>query len=135
MIAALLAAVARDVVLRAIALIGGPAAALVALLYAPETGEVSRQTFLGFDLSLYWTGSLSMVFGFGFALAAMLGGIYSLHRRDPLQDSAGLLYAGAAVAAVFAGDLVSLVIFAEIATLTSAVLVFGRRTGPAYRAG
>jgi multicomponent Na+:H+ antiporter subunit D len=135
MIAALLAAVARDVVLRALALVGGPAAAMAALLFAPETGEVSRQTFLGFELSLYWTGSLSMVFGFGFALAAMLGGIYSLHRRDPLQDSAGLIYAGSAVAAVFAGDLISLVIFAEIATLTSAVLLFARRTGPAYRAG
>jgi multicomponent Na+:H+ antiporter subunit D len=136
MAAALLAAVARNVVLRAIALIGGPALALVALLYPPAAGvEVSRTIFLGFEMSLYRSGSLSLIFGFGFALAAILGGIYSLHRRDPVQDSAGLLYAGSAVAAVFAGDLISLVIFAEIATLTSAVLVFARRTGPAYRAG
>jgi multicomponent Na+:H+ antiporter subunit D len=136
MAAALLAAVARDVVLRAVALIGGPAVAMFALLYPPAAGiEVSRTVFLGFELALYRSGSLSLVFGFGFALAAMLNGIYCLHRRDPLQDSAGLLYAGAAVAAVFAGDLISFVLFAEIATLTSAVLIFARRTGPAYRAG
>jgi multicomponent Na+:H+ antiporter subunit D len=36
---------------------------------------------------------------------------------------------------VFAGDLISLVLFAELATLASSVLVFARRTGPAYRAG
>lgn len=134
--AALIAAVAKDVAIRAFALIGGPAAALVVLLYPPVAGiEVSRETFLGFDLALYRPDSLSLIFGFGFVLAAMLGGIYSLHRRDRLQDAAGLVYAGAALAAVFAGDIVSLVLFAELATLASAVLVFARRTGPAYRAG
>ncbi len=134
--AALIAAVAKDVAIRALALIGGPAAALVVLLYPPVAGiEVSRETFLGFDLALYRPDSLSLIFGFGFVLAAMLGGIYSLHRRDRLQDAAGLVYAGAALAAIFAGDIVSLVLFAELATLASAVLVFARRTGPAYRAG
>ena len=39
------------------------------------------------------------------ALAAVLGGIYSMHRRDRLQDAAGLVYAGAALGAIFAGDL------------------------------
>ena len=134
--AALIAALAKDVVIRAIALIGGPAVALIVLLFPPVAGiEVSRQTFLGFDLALYRPDSLSLIFGFGFVLAAALGGIYSLHRRDRVQDAAGLVYAGAALAAVFAGDLVSLVLFAELATLASAVLVFARRTGQAYRAG
>ena len=134
--AALIAALAKDVATRAAALLGGPAIALVVLLYPPVAGmEVSRETFLGFDLALYRPDSLSLTFGFGFVLAAMLGGIYSLHRRDRMQDSAGLVYAGSALAAVFAGDLISLVLFAELATLASAVLVFARRTGPAYRAG
>ena len=134
--AALLAAVAKDVVLRALALIGGPALALVVLLYPPVAGiEVSRQAFLGFDLALYRPDSLSLIFGFGFVLAAVLGGIYSLHRRDRMQDAAGLVYAGSALGAVFAGDMISLVVFAELATVTSAVLVFATRTAPAYRAG
>src|SRR5690349_5178352 len=134
--AALLAAVARDVVMRSIILIGAPAIALLVLLYPPVAGiEVSRQTFLGFNLALYRPDSLSLIFGFGFVLATALGGIYSLHRRDRMQDSAGLIYAGSALAAVFAGDLISLVLFAEIGTLASAVLIFARRTGPAYRAG
>ncbi|MDP3736254.1 MAG: Na(+)/H(+) antiporter subunit D [Hyphomonadaceae bacterium] len=134
--AALLAAVAKDVVLRAIALIGGPAIALVVLLYPPVAGiEVSKQTFLGYSLAFYRPDSLSLIFGFGFVLAAALGGIYSLHRRDRMQDAAGLVYAGSAMGAVFAGDMISLVVFAELATITSAVLVFATRTAPAYRAG
>jgi multicomponent Na+:H+ antiporter subunit D len=136
MAAALLAAFARNAATRAIALIGGPALALVVMLYPPVAGiEVSRQVFLGFGFALFRPDSLSLIFGLGFVLAAVLGGVYSLHRRDPVQDAAGLVYAGAAIGAVFAGDLVSLLVFTEIATLTSAVLVFARRTGPAYRAG
>ncbi len=136
MAAALLAAVARELGTRVLALIGGPALALIAMLYPPVAGiEVSRETFLGFEFALYRPDSLSLVFGLGFVLAAVLAGIYSLHRRDPAQDAAGLVYAGAAVAAVFAGDLISLIVFIEIATLTSSILIFARRTGPAYRAG
>ncbi len=135
-VAALLAAVAKDAFTRAVALIGGPVLALLAMLYPPVAGvDVSRELFLGFELSLYRPDSLSLVFGFGFVIAAAIGGVYSLHRRDRLQDAAGLVYAGAALGAVFAGDLITLVIFAELATVASALIVFAARTGPAYRAG
>lgn len=134
--AALLAAVARDTVVRAVALIGGPVIAGFVLLYPPVAGtEVARSGFLGFDLALYRPDSLSLIFGFGFTLAAGLTGVYSLHRRDQVQDAAGMVYAGSAVAAVFAGDLISLVIFAEMATLASAAIIFARRTSASYRAG
>lgn len=135
-VAALLAAVAKDAFTRAVALIGGPILALLAMLYPPVAGvDVARELFLGFELSLYRPDSLSLVFGFGFMIAAAIGGVYSLHRRDRLQDAAGLIYAGAALGAVFAGDLITLVIFAELATVASALIVFAARTGPAYRAG
>lgn len=135
-VAALIAVLAQDVFTRGVALIGGPLIALLVMLYPPVSGaEVSRDLFLGFEVSLYRADSLSLIFGLGFVIAATLGGIYSLHRRDRLQDAAGLVYAGSALGAVFAGDLITLLIFAEIATVASALLVFARRTGPAYRAG
>ncbi len=135
-IAALLVAVAKDAFTRAVALIGGPVVALMVMLYPPVAGtEVSREVFMGFQLSLYRPDSLSLIFGLGFVIASALGGVYSLHRRDRLQDAAGLVYAGAALGVVFAGDLITLVIFAEMATIASALLVFATRTGPAYRAG
>jgi multicomponent Na+:H+ antiporter subunit D len=48
---------------------------------------------------------------------------------------AGLAYAGSAVGAVFAGDFVTLFIFWELLALTSAYLVFARRTQAAREAG
>ncbi|MEP7209777.1 MAG: Na(+)/H(+) antiporter subunit D [Alphaproteobacteria bacterium] len=121
---------------RAIGLLGGPALALLALLYPPVSGtEVARTHFLGFDVALYRSDSLSLIFGLGFVLAAALSGVYSLHREDRLQDSAGLLYAGAAMAAVFVGDLISLVVFWELTALASAVLIFARATPAANAAG
>ncbi|RYG31491.1 MAG: Na(+)/H(+) antiporter subunit D, partial [Burkholderiales bacterium] len=71
----------------------------------------------------------------GFVIASAMSGVYSLHRRDRLQDAAGLVYAGAALGVVFAGDLITLVMFAELATVASALIVFATRTGPAQRAG
>jgi multicomponent Na+:H+ antiporter subunit D len=130
------AAFAKGGTARAIGLLGGPALALLALLYPPASGtEVARAHFLGFDLALYRPDSLSLIFGFGFVLAAALAGVYSLHREDRLQDAAGLLYAGAAMAAVFAGDLISLVVFWELTALASTVLIFARATRASQAAG
>jgi len=121
---------------RCLALIGPPILALLIMLYPPA--EVSSGTavlgFLGLEISLYRTDSLSLIFALGFVLAAVLGGIYSLHRRDRLQDAAGLVYAGAAIAAVFAGDLVTLAVCWELTALASSLLVFasgGRDSLPA----
>jgi len=135
-LAAIPAAFATGTVARVIALIGGPLLALVVLLYPPVAGiEVAKGTFLGFDIAVYRPDSLSLIFGFGFVLAALLGGIFSMHRVDRLQDAAGLVYAGSALGAVFAGGLVSLVVFWELTAIASAVLVFARRSPQAYRAG
>ena len=37
--------------------------------------------------------------------------IYQLHAKDTLQDVSGPTYAGAAVGAVFAGDLITLFVY------------------------
>ena len=78
---------------------------------------------------------LSLLFGYLFHIAAFLGVVFSLHLRDRLQSSASLLYAGSALGAVFAGDLLTLFFFWEILALTSAFLIFARKTERARRAG
>ncbi|HIM71038.1 MAG TPA: Na(+)/H(+) antiporter subunit D [Gammaproteobacteria bacterium] len=78
---------------------------------------------------------LSLLFGYLFHIAAFLGVVFSLHLRDRLQSSASLLYAGSALGAVFAGDLLTLFFFWEMLALTSAFLIFARKTERARRAG
>ena len=90
-----------------------------------------------FDLTLVTlrVDKLSLIFSYVFLIAALLGIIYALHVRDTAQQVAALVYAGSAIAAVFAGDLITLFVFWEGTTIASVVLVFAARTERAYRAG
>lgn len=78
---------------------------------------------------------LSLLFAYLFHLACFICLIYALHVKDRVQIVAGLLYAGSAVGAVFAGDFITLFIFWELLAVTSAFLVFARRTQASKLAG
>ncbi|MBF7073307.1 Na(+)/H(+) antiporter subunit D [Glaciecola sp. MH2013] len=78
---------------------------------------------------------LSLLFAYLFHLACFICLIYAMHIKDKVQLVAGLLYAGSAIGAVFAGDFITLFIFWELLALTSAFLVFARRTKAAKTAG
>jgi len=88
----------------------------------------------GMSLSLFQVDRLSMLFGYLFHLAAFIALIYSIHVKDTIQQVTGLLYAGSAVGAVFAGDLLSVFMFWELLAITSAFLIWARRTPEAIRA-
>ena len=133
--AALLVPLAKDVATRAILLVGGPGVALVALINAHGLSlNLSSVHVLGLDLVLYRPDSLSFVFGLAFIIASAIVGVYSLHRRDPLQDSTAMIYAGAAVTAVFVGDLISLFIAWELTAISSVFQVLASRTRESGRA-
>jgi len=135
LIAGLLVPFARDAASRGILMVGGPVAALSALISAQGLSiNLQAVEFLGLELVLYRPDSLSFVFGLAFIIAAALLGIYSLHRRDALQDSMAMIYAGAAVTAVFVGDLVSLFIAWELTALASVFQVLAPRTPESGRA-
>lgn len=78
---------------------------------------------------------LSFVFTLIFLIASWLGVIYALHQRDTMQDVAALVYAGAAIGAVLAGDLVTLFIYWELTAISSVFLIWARRTASSTQAG
>lgn len=78
---------------------------------------------------------LSLIFGYLFHIAAFLGIVFALHLRDRWQSVTSLLYAGSALGAVFAGDFLTLFFFWEMLALTSAFLIFARKTERARSAG
>lgn len=133
--AALFVPFARSNIVRALLLVGGPAVALVALINADGLSlNLSTLKILGYELVLYRPDSLSFVFGLAFIIASALVGIYSLHRRDAMQDSTAMLYAGAAVSAVFVGDLISLFIMWELTAIASVFQVLAPRSQDSVRA-
>lgn len=100
-----------------------------------ETGTVWHFPFAGYGLEVLRVDKLSLLFGYLFHLAAFLTAIYSLHVKDSIQHLTGLMYAGSAVGAVFAGDLITLFIFWELLALTSVFQIWSRRTARSYGAG
>ena len=99
-------------------------------------GEVMvRMQFLEYELTPYRVDELSIVFGYVFHIAAFVSILFALHVKDTMQHVCGLLYAGSAVGALFAGDLLTLFVFWEILAVSSVFLVWARRTERAYQSG
>ncbi|RDV24657.1 Na(+)/H(+) antiporter subunit D [Alteromonas aestuariivivens] len=98
-----------------------------------NSGGVTYQV-AGVLLDLYHADKLSLLFGYLFHLAAFLALLYAWHVKDRVQQVAGMLYAGSALGAVFAGDFITLFIFWELLALTSAFLIWARRTRSAVQA-
>lgn len=100
-----------------------------------EAGTIWRFPFAGYELEILRVDKLGLLFGYIFHLAAFLTAIYSLHVRDSVQHLTGLMYAGSAVGAVFAGDLITLFIFWELLAVTSVFQIWSRRTSRSCGAG
>ena len=129
-------------------LVRGPARKAL-LLLVPVVGALNvwglpaghelPYAFLGYDLLPVRADRLSLLFGYLFHLAAFIAVIYSLHLgkkdHDTVQHTAGMVYAGSALGAVFAGDFITLFVFWELLAVSSVFLIWTRRTPAALRAG
>ena len=111
-----------------------PVLSAIHLLLLPAGHSVSLEQ-LGYELMPVRLDQLSLVFGYVFHLAAFLGSIYALHVKDDVQHIAGQMYAGSAISAVFAGDLITLFVFWELTAVTSVFLIWASRTPNARSAG
>jgi multicomponent Na+:H+ antiporter subunit D len=132
-LAAVLAIVLRGW-LRSILMLSVPVAA-AAMLYSVDPGYSLQVTLMDMHLTPVRIDNLSLLFGYLFCIAAFLGNIYALHSRDTIQLVAAQAYAGSAIGAVLAGDLLTLFIYWEMMALTSSTLIFARRTDVSLKAG
>ena len=98
-------------------------------------GEFAQVELTNLQLTFLRVDKLSIVFGLIFTLAAFLSGLYAWHVKDTVQQVASLLYAGSAIGAVFAGDLISLFFFWEGTAIASVFLIWARRTEASFQTG
>jgi multicomponent Na+:H+ antiporter subunit D len=120
--------------LRGVAGVIAPVLALAQLVWIGPGYRMEVEAF-GASLTLVRTDALSLAFGYVFSIAACLNGIYSWRVRRGFEQPAGLVYAGSALAAIFAGDLLSLFVFWEISAVASTIVIWSSGTRAAYRAG
>ncbi len=120
--------------LRAAVLLLVPLLGALNLWYVDEGLSLSVSMFT-YTLTILRADTLSLLFGYLFHVGAFLAILYSLHVRDTGEHVVALLYAGSALGAVFAGDLLTLFVFWELMAITSVFLIWARRTPHALSAG
>ena len=132
-IAALVAAVLPRAP-RLVLLLAVPLASCAMLLQLPTELSVNL-VLMDLQLEPLRVDRLSRLFGILFHIGAFIGIVFSLHTRDRTQHVAALAYAGSALGAVFAGDLLTLFVFWELLAVSSVFLIFASRTERSYGAG
>ena len=126
---------------RKVLMIGAPTLALIVLnMIYLRAGASGSNEFIGgylsvvnLDLTTLRIDPLSWIWGNIFAFAGILNGIYGLHEKCKITDTSALIYTGAGIGAVFAGDLITLFMFWELLALSSVFIVWrgGKKAYPA----
>jgi multicomponent Na+:H+ antiporter subunit D len=111
-----------------------PVISFINLMNIPEgTHWVVR--FLDYELIFGRIDRLSLLFAYVFHLISFIAILYAIHVKDDLQHVMAVIYGGAALGVIFAGDLFSLFIFWEIMAVTATFIIWARRTKSAISAG
>ena len=118
---------------RKAALLAIPLAAL-GLVWQIPLIQTLTLPFLSYELIPLEGGALARLFGTVFTLMAFAWGLFALKQENTLELSAGLIYAGAALGVVFAGDLITVFIFWELMALGSTAVIWAAGKS-AYAAG
>ena len=90
--------------------------------------------FFEIDFILYQADNLTFPFSIIFHIAAVLTVIYGAHSKDWKEHVAIISYAGSAIAALHAGDLLTLFVWWEATAFTSVFLILASKNNRSYRA-
>jgi multicomponent Na+:H+ antiporter subunit D len=118
---------------RALVLLGAPLIVL-GYVWTMPAGEHGF-AFLGLELMPVRVDPLGRLFAIVFSLMTFAGGLFALNQASRVELSAALVYAGSAVGAVLAGDLVTMFVFWEMMALGSAMIVWSAATRASFGAG
>ena len=113
---------------RTAALLLLPLATLWLVWTLPDGGAV-RLGFLGYDLTPLKVDRLSRLFALMFAIMAFAGALFALAQPRTLELAAAFAYAGSAIGAVMAGDLISLFVFWELMAVASTLVILAGGAG------
>ena len=98
-------------------------------------GARVEATIFDYELLVVRADKMAHVWGVIFHIAAFVSILYAIHVKDVGQHVAGLVYAGSAIGAVYAGDLITLFVYWELTAIASVFLVWASRTERSYRSG
>lgn len=94
------------------------------LVWQVGDGIFGRVGFLDYQLEFVRGDRLARIFATIFTLMALVGGIFALKQSHRIEVPAAFVYAGSAVGAVFAGDLITLFLFWELMAVGSTLVIW-----------
>ena len=106
----------------------------LAFTWTIEERTIWQMRLFDLDLAIFAADQLSRLFATIFAIMAFGGALFALNQESRLELPAALLYAGAAIGVVFAGDLVTVFIFWEVMAIGSTLIIWSAATPASYRA-
>ena len=96
-------------------------------------GIHSKIEIMDIQFIIFQSDDLTLPFAIIFHIAAILNVIYGAHEKDWNQHVAIMSYSGAAIAAVHAGDLLTLFVWWEATAFTSVFLILASKTQRSYK--
>jgi len=119
---------------RSVLLVAVPALAFI-LVMTSHSGIYGVVSFLDQDLTFGRVDRLSQVFGYIMTLMCILGSLYALNVKDPLEHSAAWIYVAGSLGVIYAGDFLVLLLFWEMMAFSSVFLIWLRRAPGSTAAG
>jgi len=108
--------------------VAAPALLLVWMWVLPEGIGRSFEWF-GLELAPVRIDELGRLFGTVFAIAGVGGGLFAVKQERTAELASALIYAGAAIGVVFAGDLITVFVFWEVMAVASTLVVLAGGRG------
>ena len=92
--------------------------------FCVPVGSIVEVESMGLMLTPIRADRITWVWGTVFHFAALLSAIYAWYPRQTVGATLGLIYAGASIASVFAGDLLTLFTYWELTAVSSVFLIW-----------
>lgn len=85
-------------------------------------------------LQMLEVDGLAKMFIIIFAIIGVINAVYSLDIQDKWEKGISVIYGGSIISATLAGDVISLIVFWEVAAFSAAYLIYARHTRKSSRA-
>ncbi len=105
------------------------------LLWQLADGFYLPVEFLDYSLNMVRADNLSRLFASIFLIMTFAGCLYACQQASVLELCAAMIYASGAIAAVLAGDLMSLFVCWELMAVSSTLVIWAARTDKSWPAG
>ena len=119
---------------RSVLMLAAPALAVWLVWMLPD-GVALSVPFFGYTLEPIKADAMSRLFGTVFAIMGFAGGLYALGQKRVLELAAAYIYMGFSMGVVFAGDLITVLVFWELMAVASVTVIFAAGTESSRRAG